>query len=376
MKRFASLIVVVAMLFATSPLLAQNYSALVFNSQPEISWTADKKLLIKGESGTYEVSLYGKGFPADTETRMKHDGYYYIQYKTPENNNWKTVTQNMVTKSPTTRQPENVTMRQPDAYVPEFDTGKSVILNRHLPYLQSILNEAQNNPNLQIRLRGLVSDLIIQTQRCYVSKDGTVFSLQPVPGPGTDAVKNTRDPRNPAHSMCQFELARSRAINVNIWLINNGIDPQRIHIYDDPSVSLLKGGNYPNQAVAVWFESCACECEQTCPPCPAPGQIPENRSATPDNGPPQPGEETKTKKMDECWEWAIAGGLGGAGLGWGISQVEINGGQGGGKAGDGGSVSVCSGDNQAACIIGGALFGASTAYISCKIKQGKEAKNK
>jgi len=368
MKRIISLIVVVAMIFATSPLLAQNYSALVFNSQPEISWTADKRLLIKGESGTYEVSLYGKGFPADTETRMNHDGYYYIQYKTPENNNWKTVTQNMVTNSSTTRQPQDVTMRQPDAYVPEFETGKSVIMDKHLPYLQSILNEAQNDPNLQIRLRGLVSDLIIQTQSCYVSKDGTVFSLQPVPG--TDAVKNTRDSRNPAHSMCQFELARSRAINVNIWLINNGIDPQRIHIYDDPSVSLLKGGNYPNQTVAVWFESYSCECEDQ--ECSLSEQTTKNEETTPDNTTPKPGEETKTKKVDECWEWAIAGGLGGGGIGWGISQVEVNGGQGGGNAGDGGSVSVCSGDNQAACIIGGALFGASTAYLYCKIKKAKE----
>ena len=146
-------------------------------------------------------------------------------------------------ENPTGVLPSAKAIVTPFTWVENFPTGTNQITENHLAALRQIQTYLTQHPQDVAVLIGLVSDLQIRGT-CYVNYDTGYFSLHQ--NQSSCTVLNGNRP-------CQEALALSRSIAIRNWLLANGIEQNRVRILNFNAVGLKTGGNYPNQAVAVWI---------------------------------------------------------------------------------------------------------------------------
>jgi len=409
-----------------TPALPQTADTpLVLDSMPTLSWQkidGGSMLVVQAGDKTYYI-LNGQqtAFPPDTQSgrKQRSDGKWEVYFLLPgadPQTGWKVVNTNMVgnnsTPGPGVRQakqdlppgviPEGMSQKaSPHTILTGFPTGYATVTAAIEQQMAHLVKVCKDNDVLCI-LEGQASRLSYSA--CYVDMDEGYIAPpsghNPSEHPNAQLVKGDRN--------CNEELAQIRAMNAAKKLVEMGVPKERVFWLTHASWGIRPGTNYENQAVVAFVISRSSVNIETNGPvisnnAPPAAECPTCNQAEPpiinihgdcfvasrqnDNGrwtvtvicflnsttPPAPAS-TKNDEGDDCWKWALAGGLGGGGLGWGVSQIQVEGGQGAGSAGNGGDVSIC-GDNPTGCIVGGALLGAGTSYLSCKIsKHHKEYK--
>jgi len=410
MKKLLALTIVFCLLATpATPVIAQTRpgpgTPLLFNSQPDFTWQkieGGSILVITADNNTYYIlNTEKKPFPPGTESgkKLRPDNKWEIYTQLPGQTNWQIVTTDMVAGQPDeTSQPlppgvipQGMGQKaEPHSIISGFPTGYPTVTPAIEKQLEPVAEVCKKNDVFCI-VEGQASQLSYGS--CYVDMEAGYIA--PPSGhkaadyPNAKLIKGNRN--------CNEALGQFRAKNTASKLVQMGVPRERVFWLTHASWGMREGTNYANQAVVVFViartkidiktpgpviggDTPAVECP-TCPPTEPPiiniqgDCVVANRQNN--NGrwevtvicfreTPPPSQPAKAE--DECWKWALGGGLVGGGLGYGVSELDIQGGKGGGNAGDGGSVSIC-GDNPVACILGGMAAGAGAAYLYCKTKQ-------
>jgi len=407
MKKLLALTIVFCLLTTpATPVIAQTHpgpgTPLLFNSQPDLTWQkieGGSILVITADSNTYYIlNTEKKPFPPGTESgkKLRPDNKWETYTQLPGQTNWQIVTTDMVI-SQSVQEPLSLGIipqgmgqkAEPHSIITGFPTGYATITPAIEKQLEPLAKDCKEKDVFCI-IEGQASRLGYSA--CYV--DIEAGYIAPPSGHKTADYPNAKLIKGDRN--CNEHLGKIRAMNVAGKLVQMGAPKERVFWLTHASWGIRDGTNYENQAVVAFVlartkivvesgrsvigSDMPVECP-TCPPTEPPiiniqgDCVVANRQNN--NGrwevtvicfhettPPS----QSSKAEDECWKWAIGGGLVGGGLGYGVSELDIQGGQGGGNAGDGGSVSIC-GDNPAACILGGMVGGAGAAYLYCKTKQ-------
>ncbi len=374
MKKIVFVMALIAL--AVMPAMAQvSTEGRVFYTMPKMDkqTTEDGRVIImlQADGRTFMVyDQFGAPFPRGTEAGRSQlpDGKWvvYIQYP---NGTQVLVTPDMV------QNPEVKTNGGSNAQIQEFDfvgwqPDRAEIPASAKPEIDDLIQAIQGSIiKIKVYVLGGVSDENIRHAECFRSESSPYY----LPRNGTSEFERVKGGFNVDgdNTVCQALLADGREKTFRDYLVSHGISQDMIQLSRWGGIIDIDNAHYNNRGVRVLLIPLSVyEQLKKEPPPPAPVIDIYNidtSSADPMAPPPPP------DNSDDCWKWAVGGGFGGAGLGWGASNIYLEGGQGSGNAGDGGSVSIC-GDDPTACIVGGAVFGAGSAYLTCEYMKAKKAK--
>ncbi len=430
-KMFVFLAIVCLLMAPASPVLSQEYqgptgSPLLFNEMPDLSWQeidGGAMLVINADGKTYYIlNRQQTVFPAGTDSGKKKssDGKWEVYTLLPgadPQTGWQVVTTDMVGNNPASNQLKKSQAEQqelPPGVIPEgmgqkasphsimtgFPTGYATVTPEIEQQMKPLAKVCKDSDVFCI-LEGQASRLSYGS--CYVDMNEGYIA----PPSGHNSAEHPNAQLIRGDRQCNEYLAQARAMNTAKKLVQMGVPRERVFWLTHASWGIRPGTNYENQAVVAFVISRSSINVEAGGPVISSNAPPVAECPTCNNDSPAPiinihgdcfvasrqnnngrwevtvicfksntqEQQTKQseqdKEKDGCWAWALAGGAAGAGAGWGVSQLDAEGGEGAGNAGDGGDASVC-GDNPLGCIIGGAVFGAGSAYIGCKIQQHKE----
>ncbi len=365
----------VLMALAFLPAMAQvSNEGRVFYTMPKMEkqHTEDGRIYfeVQADGKTWHIyDQFGAPFPPGTEAgrSQRLDGKWEIRIIYPTGATT-LVMANMVRDAQTGSVNANAQIQEFDFVGWERDRAE--IPASTMPKIDELIQNIQISViKIKVYVLGGVSDENIRHAECYRGETSPYY----LPKDGAENFQKVTGEINSEgdNVACQALLADGREKTFRDYLVNHGINPDMIQLSRWGGIIDIDNTHFNNRGVRVLLIPITIyEQLKKDPPPPAPVidiyQINTEPGPQSYTAPPPPA----SSESDECWKWALGGGLGGAGLGWGVSQIQVDGGKGANNAGDGGSVSVC-GDNPAACIGGGVLLGAGGAYVGCRIYKSR-----
>jgi len=291
--------------------------------------------------------------------------------------------------------PGNEDMPEPFAILTHFITGTNILdpTKRHLwePELMKIVEALDHEVFVIVHGEASLLDYNV----CYMAPDFSYVVTSSMyrrnPAKYMDAIKVT------GNDNCNRVLAYSRAVAIRDMVAeidkkkSERVIPLRYAAYGN-----RPGTNYHNQAAVAFVISrdrvnmSEGPVIEACPDCAPPifdFDLPPGCGYfitkvtggykvaivcidCPNCQVPEP--TTPRTYERSCWEEGLIGVIPGGLIGWGVSTINVEGGEGAGNAGDGGDVNFCAGENQAACIASGAAFGYFSAVGICEWKRHRE----
>jgi hypothetical protein len=398
---------------------------MTFSTKPDVKWQ-DKILYLAADNKCWQVQYKGGNFPAHTKPDWRTDDQskIFLVYLIPGSDSWETITTDMtkevnctftpapeekteVSAKPTNVKPTgpgvvevpNMTPKKEKAkpiFFSGFENARCEIPQSLIPSLQGTANTLKECKDCVLYHNGGVSRKTI-SDSCNISTDenNPYFSLGPAP-------KNSKRKTLTGDEACQTALANCRDDNFTKWLVEHGVNqaqlqPADLHSvfdYGAPdflnrgvvgviiSTKELNGQSGKSGVIEIHVQNPGCDAKYKEPEiCPLPPVVllltpremtctncSSNNTAAPVQPPALKQHYCFGLKEDlPCY--IIDGGILGAGMGWGISQVKttITGAEvrDGNTVSRGGNVttSVCGKNGEAACIAGGIGVGALSGWI-------------